>query len=463
MFILKGDMTKGSIWRSLLLFMLPILLGNLLQQLYNTADSVIVGNFATAQYSLAAVATCSPASMLLVSLATGFTAGGGVVVAQYFGAHRMDDMKRSISTLILFTAGFGVLMTFVGVFFSKWFLRVILCVKPDILPLANTYMVIYSCGLIFSFVYNGVAAVLRALGNSASSLLFLTVSALSNIVLDVLFVAVFDWGVAGAAIATVLAQTVCAIVSFFYLLRKYGDFLPHGKDFTFDRAIFGQIFSMGLPSAMQSAAVNLGSVLLQRMVNGFGPANMEAFLAATRLDNILLAPTGAFGAALMSFTAQNIGAGNEERAKRGMYVTHLMNGIISLCLIVPITVFARPLIAFFGVSEAALELGVNQVRWVVPMMMVFALHVPGCSFIRGTGASMMASVSTLTAMFVRIVGAYTFVGRLGYAAPYTFLPVGWCFGFIVVWSYFFSGRWRGKALVKKAPAAQAAEEAPEEK
>jgi len=445
-------MTKGSVWKCISVFMFPILIGNLLQQLYNTADSIIVGNFASQAFSLAAVGTCAPAAMLFVFWSTGFSGGGSVVIAQYFGAGKTDEIKRSISTLLLFTLISGLIMTAVGILISRWFLRVVLIVTGEILPMATAYLRIYCVGLVFTFLYNGIAAVLRALGNSRSSLLFLSVSAISNIFLDLLFVIVFDWGVAGAAFATVIAQTLCSIVSYVYLVKKYGDWLPKGREWVMDRAILRLIVKMGLPAALQSVAVQISSILLQRMVNSFGPVNMEAFQCGTRMDNILLAPANAFGLAVTTFAAQNIGAGNLERAKKGMTVTAVLSLAVSLPLIILITAFAPQLARLFGVSEEGVVLAVKQIRWVVPGMVIFATEIPGNGWIRGAGAARVAALCTLVTMLVRVICAYLFVGTMGAPAYWTFLPVGWAVSFFIVWGYYFSGKWKDKAIVSKARA-----------
>ena len=395
-------MTKGSVAKCLTAFMFPILIGNLLQQLYNTADSIIVGNFASQAFSLAAVGTCAPAATLFVFWSTGFSGGGSVVIAQYFGAKKTEEMKRSISTLLLFTLYSGIIMTAVGVLVARWFLRVVLAVTGEILPMATSYLRIYCAGLIFTFMYNGIAAVLRALGNSRSSLLFLSVSAISNILLDLLFVIAFDWGVAGAAFATVIAQALSAVVSFVYMAKKYGEWLPGRKEWVMDREILRVVVKMGMPAALQSVAVNISSILLQRIVNSFGPVNMEAFQCGTRMDNFLLAPANAFGLAVTTFAAQNIGAGNIERAKKGMTMTALLSLAVSLPLIILITAFAPQLARLFGVSEEGVRLAVQQIRFVVPCMVIFATEIPGNGWIRGAGAARMAAMCTLVTMIVRM-------------------------------------------------------------
>lgn len=449
----KGDMTKGNVAKLIMLFMLPIMAGNFLQQLYNTVDGIIVGNFAVQQFSLAAVGTCSSATMLFVSLAVGFCTGGSVVVSQYFGARKELEMKRSISTLLIFSAAFGLLMTVVGVLLSKWLLRVVLCVDAAILPLANTYMMLYSAGLVFSFIYNGAAAVLRALGNSSSSLLFLTISAVANILLDLLFVLVFQWGVAGAAIATTLSQFISAAASLNYLFKKYGDYLPKGKDFSFDTKLCKIIVKMGLPNALQMLTVNLSGILMQRLVNGFGALNMEAYLAGNRLQNLTSVPILSINSALMSFTAQNTGAGEEKRVKYGMYYTIAMNLAMMLLIISVVYIFAPQLVSLFGVSEEAIALGVEQIRYLVPWMFIFAIYQPVSGMLRGVGDAAIATSVTLLTIFVNVTCAYVFVGIIGYATPWFFVPVSWSCALILACGYYFTGRWKRKAIVR-APSKQ---------
>ena len=311
------DMTRGTPWKLIVQFALPIMAGNLLQQLYNTADTIIVGNF-NSQQALSAVGSCASLTALFTALAIGFSIGAGVLISQYFGANRLEDLRRYASSSIVLMLALGLLMSVLGFCSAELFLEKFLGTPQSLLPQAALYFKIYAVGLVFQFGYNIAAAILRALGDSRATLYFLLVSSVLNVVLDLLFVAGFHMGVAGAAIATVFAQYVAGIGITVYAGRRCREFLPGKEDRRFSRKILSEILDLSLLTCAQQSAMNFGILLIQRLVDSFGPVTMAAFAAAVKIDSFAYLPVQDFGNAFSTFIAQNYGAGDRfVSARRG--------------------------------------------------------------------------------------------------------------------------------------------------
>ena len=255
---MKKDMTVGTEWKLILLFALPVLAGNILQQLYNTVDGIVVGRY-VGETALSSVGTCAPLTMLFLAIAMGLSLGAGIIVSQYFGAEMHTDMATAVNTSLILMTGFGVIMSVIGISLSEVLLRYILRVPDKILPGALVYIRIYSGGLLFQFIYNGIASILRGVGNSKATLYFLLISAGANIVLDLVFVIVFHMGIAGAAVATVISQAACCIVSFIYMRSKL-EMSPEGKKY--DPRTAKTVLKLAIPAAIQHSIVAVGNVTM---------------------------------------------------------------------------------------------------------------------------------------------------------------------------------------------------------
>ena len=263
------DMTRGTPWKLIVQFALPIMAGNLLQQLYNTADTIIVGNF-NSQQALSAVGSCASLTALFTALAIGFSIGAGVLISQYFGANRLEDLRRYASSSIVLMLALGLLMSVLGFCSAELFLEKFLGTPQSLLPQATLYFKIYAVGLVFQFGYNIAAAILRALGDSRATLYFLLVSSVLNVVLDLLFVAGFHMGVAGAAIATVFSQLASCVVGFSYMRRRYELLRFSARELRLDRTAAARVLQIGAPMALQQSIVSCGFLFLQKLVNLFG-------------------------------------------------------------------------------------------------------------------------------------------------------------------------------------------------
>ena len=443
------DMTTGREGRHILAFALPIMGGLVLQQLYNTVDSVVVGQ-KLGDIALGAVGTCSALTMFAVSFAVGLTNGSSVIFAQLFGAKQLDKLRRNLSTAFCLLAALGLAISILGFCFARPLLKAL--AAPDaILDMASGYFRIYCLGLVFQFVYNVAAGALRSVGDSKATLYFLCISSVVNIVLDLVFVIVFHWGVEGTAIATVIAQGVSALVSLFYMHRKYEFFRYARGEFAFDPSCCGQILKLGVPTMVQMCIVSGGNVLIQRVVNDLGTVALAANTAAARIENYMFIPVQSMNNGLATFTGQNVGAGKYDRVLGGRRQARYIIVPTALLISLLLWVFAKPLIGLFGVTGEALTLGIQHLRFIAPFFVIFALYMSTAGVLTGSGDVLAAACVTLSVLGVRVAATYIFnYGfRLGFPSLYYANPIGWAFGFIVVWLRFRTGIWKTKAVVKR--------------
>ena len=443
-------MTLGKEWKQILVFSLPIIAGNLLQQLYNTVDGVIVGQF-VGENAFAGVTASTPLTFLCISFAIGLSVGVGIVVSQFFGAGQHEMLPVSIDTALILLGSCGLFLTVLSFIIAPFMLRSILSVPDYSLSYAIVYVRIYATGIIFQFVYNGVAAILRGLGNSKALLVFLIIATVLNLILDLLFVVVFHWDVAGVAIATVLAQLVCVLISYVYLRKRY-PLLKGGQHW--DGAISATMTRLGLPIAIQQSVVSIGYGSLQRLVNSFDetvPGVMAAFGAGVRIQNIINAPLASFQSGLASFTGQNIGAGKLNRVYRGYVMTLIMSLITTVVLCVFMYVFAEQLVILFGLTGNAQVIGIEQMRFLSMIIWMFSCYMTLGGLLQGAGDTVLQSITTLSAFGLQVITAYTFVhfGLIGYNAAWRVVPLGWGLAIIISYTRFFTGGWKKKAVAGK--------------
>ncbi|MBE6992858.1 MAG: MATE family efflux transporter [Ruminococcaceae bacterium] len=445
---MSKSMTQGNAAKLILLFSLPIMAGNFLQQLYNTADSIIVGRFVS-QSALASVGTCAPLTMLFIALAIGFSTGGSIIVSQYFGAQKLEDMRKSVATSLIMIFLIGFVLSVVGVATSRILLRDLLAVPESALEEAVTYMTIYCCGLVFQFTYNSVAAVLRSLGDSKATLYFLLISSVINIVLDLVLIINFNLGVAGAALATIFSQFVSAVVSLFYMFKKY-EMLRFAKgEFRMDKEKLIMITKTGIVTTVQQCVVSMGHILIQRVINSFGTDLMTAVTAAGRVENYVLIPIFGFQAGMSTFTAQNVGAKQTDRVIEGYKRTLVMVVICCAAVVALIMVAAKPLIGIFGVEGRAMELGIQYLRCLTPFFVLFGFYMCTAALLQGSGDVFYAMLCTMFSLFLRIVLTYLLAYNtpLEYTAIWWAQATGWflCSGMAFV--RFKLGTWKKKALI----------------
>jgi putative MATE family efflux protein len=448
------DLTSGPEGRLIFTFAVPMLIGNLFQQLYNMVDSVVVGQF-VGKDALAAVGVSFPILFLLIALVMGMGMGSSILLAQYYGAKNMDGVRRTVETTYIFLFYACLAVTAAGLAAGGAILR-ILRTPPEILPLARLYLNILFAGLVLLFGYNALAAILRGLGDSKTPLYFLIVATLANIVLDLLFVLVFRWGVAGVAWATVIAQGLSFLLGLWYLRRPELAVLRiRLRGMRFDPQIFRRSVQIGLPSAVQQVLVALGMLALSRIVNGFGTNVIAAYTAGTRLETFATMPAMNFAMALSAFVGQNVGAGRLDRVRRGYRTTLLMSAGLALAVSAAVVGFRFPLIRLFNADAGVAALGARYLAIVGGAYVLFSTMFVTGGLLRGAGDTLTPMLVTLIALWVVRVPVATLLSRrLGTDGVWLATPVGWAVGMILILSWYAGGLWKRRALSMGASAAR---------
>lgn len=447
------DMTQGPEWKSILLFTLPIMLAQLLQQLYATVDGIVIGNFGSSG-SLAAVGNCAIVANVFISMSNGMGNGSAILVSQMFGARRREEMRRAASTAIFLMLVLG-LASAVLVFASAGFItRSILGIEEAaVVRAATVYIRIYAIGFIFTFLYNIVAAILRAIGDSRAVLYFLLVSTVMNVILDLLFVAVFRWDVAGAAWATVISQFVCVTVSVWYMYRNYEAFRFKVREIRPTRKELRLCLKTGLPSTIQQLVVSCGYLLLQRLINSFGQVSMDAWTVGHRYDQYCCIPAIAMMQAMASFAGQNAGTNRYDRIKRGLRTAVAMDLAMVVVIGAALYAFATPLSQLFGLSGEALAQAVECLHFLPFAYLIFAAYIPFNGTYMGCGNPGVSAISSLMSLCLRVASSYTLVYFFSgtYNVVWRTYVLGWGASLIFVTIYFFRGKWQTKRLVDGPP------------
>ena len=442
------DLTRGTPWKLIVQFALPIMLGNLLQQLYNTADTIIVGNF-EGQQALSSVGACTSLTILFTALALGFSIGAGVLISQYFGAGRMQELRRYAATSIVLMLAMGLVMTMVGVLSAELLLRGFLGTPESLLPQSVLYFRIYAAGLVFQFGYNIAAALLRALGDSRATLYFLLVSSVLNVVLDLLFVAALGMSVAGAAIATVISQLAACVIGFWYMYRKYELLRFSARELRLEPAVAGRILRVGLPMALQQSIVSCGFLFLQKLVNYYGESMIASYTVASRMENILMIPILGIQSTMATYAGQNMGAKLPERVSRGLGQGVLVSLFMTIVLCAGQIVGISLIIGAFRLDEAAAEICRQHLFASAVAIPIFAVYFPANGMFQGVGEGFHATFYALMALGLRVVFAYSLhkTAAFGYTAIWWSQAMAWTLTLIVCYAHFFRGKWKEKSLI----------------
>ena len=441
------NLTEGKEGKLILNFALPMLAGNVFQQMYNIVDSIIIGKV-LGKEALAAVGANFPLIFALISFVVGIAIGATVIISQYFGAKQMDRVKRTIDTLYIFMFFASILITAVGMLSSKYIFQLI-SLPDDVIPMAVDYFNVYATGFIFFFGFQGTSAVLRGLGDSKTPLYFLIVSTLTNIGLDLFFVMGLGWGVKGVALATVIAQAGAFFTIVWYLNRfhTFLDFSP--LKMRFDKEIFKKSLKIGLPTGFQQTFVSLGFLALYRIVSMFGTPTIAAYTIAMRIDMFAAMPAMNFSAALSTFVGQNIGANKFERIGRGLKSTLGMTSIISVSVTILAMFFAEPLMYLFTNDAEVVAVGRQYIYVVSGFYIVFSTMFIINGVLRGAGDTFFPMVITILALWViRIPASYYLSLKFGTVGIWWGIPVAWVFGVVASYIYYKTGRWKLKAVVK---------------
>lgn len=451
------DLTKGKPLPLMFFFALPMVAGNLFQQLYNMVDTMVVGKF-VGEDAVAAVGSSFPIVFFSVAMAQGLSMGSNVVVSQLFGAGRIHEMKSTISTALIALGALGVFIMGAGQLFSLPLLQ-LLGTDPDIMGDSLLYLQIYFGGAVFLFLYNTLNGIYNALGDSRTPLYFLICSTLGNIGLDLLFVIRYGMGVAGVAWATLIAQGMCAVASFVVLILRMQHMDSEGvfqgqRAALFNRAAVARIARIGVPSMIQQTLVSVSMMLMQGLVNSYGKVFVAGYTAATKIDTLCLLPNMNFSNAMSSFTAQNIGAGKPERVKEGLRACLLMVALFAIFITIMIFLFGDLLLGLFlepGEAGSALSYGLAYMQTVSVFYILMGVLFVVNGLLRGAGDMASFMGSSLSNLFSRVALAYLLAHFLGSAAIWWSIPAGWAVGATVSLLRFKSGRWQEKAVAYKQP------------
>lgn len=403
------DMTKGNITSQLISFTIPLVLGNLFQLTYNAADSVIVGKF-LGDSALASVGTAGPVMNLVILFFSGMCMGAGILMSTMFGAKNYEKLEKEISTSLIGGLFLSICISLFMLFFATPILR-LMRVPSEVLAGASGYLRIIFAGLIFTFIYNFLSNTLRALGDSKTPLYFLTISAVFNIILDLLFVVGFRWGVNGSAIATVLSGALCCLFCAIHIKRNVPILCLGKKWFVFEKSLLTQTFSYGITSALQLMCVQLGKLFVQSMVNARGIAFMAAFTATNRVDDFALTPQQNIAHATTTFMAQNKGAGQTKRMKQGFLRGSFVQFIYTAVTLTLVFLFAKPIVQLFlsGDSTDSLSFAVTYLQIIALMYLISGTTNILQGFFRGTGDLKITLLSSLTNIITRVIFTFLFL------------------------------------------------------
>jgi len=442
------DLTEGKPGRLIFQFAAPMLIGNVFQQLYNVTDSIIVGRF-LGKEALAAVGASFPLIFMLISFIIGIATGSTIVIAQYFGAKDMAKVRRTIDTMYIFLFFASLLIMVVGIAFSGDIFRLIR-LPEEVIPQATLYMNVYLTGMIFFFGFNGTSAVLRGLGDSKTPLYFLVISTLTNIVFDLLFVVVFKWGIAGAAWATVLSQAGAFVSLILYLnYQKHELVKLTWRKLEWDKTIFLQSTRIGVPTGLQQTFVSLGMLALLRIVNDYGTVTVAAYSVAGRIDGLASLPAMNFGAALSSYTGQNIGAKKIKRVIEGLVATLSMSTITAVVTSILVMVFRVQLMALFTNDQEVIAIGARYLLIVGGFYIMFSSMFVIGGVMRGAGDTLIPMFITLFALWIiRIPIAWVLSHKIGVDGIWWAIPIAWFIGMTFSYIYYRTGKWKTKAVVK---------------
>ena len=377
------DMTEGVIWRQLVAFALPLFVGNIFQQLYNTVDSVVVGNFVGAE-ALGAVTSTIPVVFTLIGLSIGLTMGASIVISQYFGAKDTENLRRAIHTAVVATVLLSLFLSVVGFLTTPALLR-FMNTPTSIMPEAVKYLQIYSAGLIGLMLYNMGSAILRAVGDSLRPLFFLILSSVLNIVLDLLFVICFEAGVAGVAWATILSQLLSGLVIFRLLFRSRECHSMTWREMRMDRHILGRIIRLGLPSGVQMAITSFSNVFVQAYINAYGAASTSGWGIYSRIDAFVFLPIQSMGMSITTFVGQNTGARRPDRIQQGVRSCMFLSTGITLALAAALYAWAPRIVSLFNKDLDVLRYGVLFLQLNIPFDFLNVVYVILSSALRGAG------------------------------------------------------------------------------
>jgi len=434
-------MTQGNIWKLLITFSIPLIIGNLLQQMYNTADSIIVGNFVGSN-GLAAVGSGTALINLIIAFAQGAAVGAGVVVSQYIGADKKDKIKISVHTSICISIILGLILSLLGIFASPSLL-IMMKTPKVVLKSSILYLQIYCGGLIFNVIYNMATGILNAAGNSKKPLVYLAIASFTNIILDLLFIKIFNLGVMGAAIATDISQAISCILAIGYLLKVKSDYKLYIKDLKINKETAVKIIKIGLPTAIQNMVISFSNVLVQSSVNAYGATAMAGYAAYLKIDGFNILPVLSISMAVTTFTGQNVGANRLDRVKKGMYSSLIMVLVYTAFIGAVLLIFSHQVLGLFTHSAQVIMYGQLAMKYFCPYYFLLGILNVLAGTVRGAGKGIPPMIILLFSMCIfRILWikiALPFYSSID--GVFILYPISWLVGAILMIFYTKFGKW----------------------
>lgn len=433
----QSDMTQGNIEKHLIAFAVPLLLGNVFQQLYNTVDTWVIGNY-TSNEAYSAVGSVGPIINMLIGIFTGLASGAGVVVSQYYGAKQYDKVHKAVHTCIALTALLSAVFTGVGIAVIPFMLN-LMKMPEEVAPYADSYLTIYFAGVVGLLFYNMGAGILRAIGDSRRPFFFLVISAGINIALDLIFVLCFDMGVAGVAYATIIAQGVSAVLTVITLLRADSCVRIDIREIRIHAEQIKLILKIGIPASIQLAITAFSNVFVQSYINQFGPDCMSGWTTYTKLDQFMFLPMQSLGLAATTFVGQNLGIGNAQRAKKGVRIACITALIVTAAIMIPLVIFAPYASSIFNSKPEVIEYSTMLLRWISPFYLLCCFNQVYSAALRGAGNSnvpmiiMLSSFVVFRQVYLFIVSNFICNEIIPLAMGY---PAGWAVCSIITLIYY---------------------------
>ena len=437
------DMTVGKPWKVLINFSLPLLLSAMFQQFYNIADTVIAGR-CIGENALAAVGASYPVTMIFMAIAIGSTQGASVVISQFFGGKRLAETKTAISTAYISIGSLSILLTLLGVLFCEPML-IALNTPKEIMTDSAAYLSIYTWGLIFLFVYNIATGVFSSLGDSKTPLVLLICSSVGNVGLDLLFVMASDMGVGGLALATLIAQGIASIAATVILFIRLKVLHTPQNPQLFSVHILGKISRLAVPGIFQHSFVSVGNLFIQSIINGFGiPAVIAGYAAAIKLNTFAITMFNTLSGGIANFTAQNIGAGKEDRVKNGFRSGLIMSEIVAITVMTVMLLFRTQLVGLFvdEPTELVISTGTDFLIITSPFYFSVCAKLVADSILRGAGVIKCFMTSTFADLLLRVALAFILSGSMGVAGVWWSWPVGWLLSMALALFFYFKGFWK---------------------
>lgn len=442
------DMTEGNILPHLIKFAIPLLIGNVFQQFYNMVDTWVVGNFVSNE-AFAAVGSVGPILNMLIGIFIGLSSGAGVVISQYYGAKQHSKVHDTVHTAMVMTIILAVVFTFLGIILAPHMLN-LMDTPEEVFPESKAYLTVYFSGIAGLMVYNIGAGILRAVGDSRRPFYFLVVSAVLNIILDLVFVIVFDLGVEGVAYATIISQGVSATLTIIVLLRSTACIKLIPKDLRIHLDMLKKIVRVGLPAALQMAITSFSNIFVQSYINYFGPDCMSGWTAYSKIDQLVLLPMQSLSLASTTFVGQNLGVNNVPRAKRGVFIASITSVVITAFLMIPVMLLAPYLVAFFNDNAEVIKFGVMFLRAITPFYILCCFNQIYSGALRGSGDTtapmliMLLSFVVFRQIYLFVVANFISNTIMPIAMGY---PAGWLLASSLTLIYYKSVKFGRKRLI----------------